>query len=161
MQTGWKILLLAGLAANWGCGKSPAKSADSSSGEKLPTVEEQCVHDAAIAREPSNPPTSIVVSHILVRHADLERPMGAQRTRQQACRRALEALHALKGGSMSWAEAVQKYSDAPGPNDGSLGQVTKETLDPAFWAAAFSLDVNELSYVVESKRGYHVILRTE
>jgi peptidyl-prolyl cis-trans isomerase NIMA-interacting 1 len=161
MHTGWKVLLGAGLVLSWGCGKSPAKSADSSGTEKMPSVEEQCVHDAAIEREPQpNPPTKVVVSHILVRHADLDRPLGAKRTRQQACRRALEALHALKGG-MSWAEAVRKYSDAPGPDDGALGEVTKEGLDPAFAGAAFALEVDELSYVVESKRGYHVILRNE
>lgn len=144
-----------------GCGKSPAKSADSNDTEKLPTVEQQCVRDAAIRREPGpNPPTKIVVSHILVRHVDLDRPMGAKRTRAQACRRALEALHALKGG-MTWAEVVGKYSDAPGPDDGALGEVSKDDLDPAFAGAAFALDVDELSYIVESKRGYHVILRTE
>jgi parvulin-like peptidyl-prolyl isomerase len=161
MHTGWSVLLGAGLVFTWGCAKGPAKSADANATDKLPTVEQQCVHDAAIRREPQhNPPSSVVVSHILVRHVDLDRPLGAKRTREQACRRALEALHALKGG-MSWAEVVHKYSDAPGPDDGSLGEVTKDNLDPAFAGAAFALDVNELSYVVESKRGYHVILRTE
>jgi peptidyl-prolyl cis-trans isomerase NIMA-interacting 1 len=161
MQTGLRVLLGAGLILSLGCGKSPAKSADDAKSEKLPSIEQQCVHDAAVRREPQpNPPSSVVVSHILVRHVDLDRPMGAKRTRQDACRRALEALHALKGG-MSWTEAVHKYSDAPGPGDGELGSIKKEDADPAFAGAAFALDVNELSYVVESKRGYHVILRTE
>ena len=98
MHTGWSVLLGAGLVFSWGCGKSPAKSADGNDTEKLPTVEQQCVHDAAIRREPGpNPPTKIVVSHILVRHVDLDRPLGAKRTREKACRRALEALHAPQG----------------------------------------------------------------
>lgn len=155
------VLFGAGIVLIWGCSKAPAKSADRNTAEKAPTLEQKCVHDAAIPREPEpNPPSSVVVSHILVRHAGLERPLGAKRSREQACRRALEALHALQGG-MSWSEAVRRYSDAPGPNEGSLGKVTKDDVDPAFAGAAFALDVNELSYVVETKRGYHVILRNE
>jgi parvulin-like peptidyl-prolyl isomerase len=74
--------------------------------------------------------------------------------------RALKALDALKAGT-AWADAVEEYSDAPGPNHGDLGRVSREDLDPSFAAAAFSLDVSEISYVVESFRGFHVIMRTE
>ena len=44
---------------------------------------------------------------------------------------------------------------------GALGSVSKSDLDPTFANAAFSLDVNELSHVVETDRGFHVIVRTE
>jgi len=74
--------------------------------------------------------------------------------------RALKALDKLKDGA-AWADVVEAYSDAPGPNNGALGRVSKEDLDPSFAAAAFSLDVSEVSYVVESFRGFHVIMRTE
>jgi parvulin-like peptidyl-prolyl isomerase len=74
--------------------------------------------------------------------------------------RALKALGKLKDGA-AWDEVVDTYSDAAGPNHGALGRVSKEDLDPSFAAVAFSLDVNEISYVVESFRGFHVIVRTE
>jgi parvulin-like peptidyl-prolyl isomerase len=143
-----------------GCGgaASPAKSADGNQTEDRTT---QCLRDAAAPREPkANAPESITVSHVLVRHRDLERPLGAKRTRGEACLRALDALERLKAG-LDWAAAVKQFSDAPGPDDGSLGKVTREQLDPAFASAAFALDVEELSYVVESPRGYHVILRRD
>ena len=100
------------------------------------------------------------MSQIVVRHAELAHPDGATRTRGQACLRALEALTKLKDGA-KWDDVVKEYSDSPGPSAGSLGSVTKEDLDPSFAAAAFALDVNEVSYVVESYRGFHVIMRTD
>jgi parvulin-like peptidyl-prolyl isomerase len=69
--------------------------------------------------------------------------------------RALEALRALEGGA-SWSSAVADYNDAA---DDALGRVTREELTPSFAEAAFSLEVDQLSYVVETDRGFHVILR--
>ena len=116
---------------------------------------------AASHSEPkANGPAKISVSHILVRHVELPRPEGATRSRGQACLRALQALNKLKDGA-AWAEVVEEYSDAPGPNHGDLGRVSKDDLDPSFAAAAFSLEVSEISYVVESFRGFHVIMRNE
>ena len=40
-----------------------------------------------------------------------------------------------------------------------LYDVTQGSLEPAFADAAFSLKVDELSYVVETKRGFHIIWR--
>jgi parvulin-like peptidyl-prolyl isomerase len=101
-------------------------------------------------------PLKIEVSQILVRHADLADPRGATRTREQACLRALEALHTLQGGA-DWDETVRNYSDS---RASQLGRVARDDLAPGFSETAFSLDVNQLSYVVESSRGYHIILRT-
>ena len=103
----------------------------------------------------------MVIAHILVRHRELKRPHGATRTREKACRRATKARNVLLDGALSWEEAVEKYSDAPGANEGSLGKVSRDELNKAFAEAAFALDVDELSYVVESNSGYHIILRQE
>jgi len=146
--------------ACFGCGgtqtrETSAKSASGSNAEK------DCLAAAASHAEPkSDAPNHISVAHIVVRHAELAHPDGATRTRGQACLRALEALTKLKDGA-KWADIVKEYSDSPGPSAGSLGRVTQEDLDPSFAAAAFSLDVDEVSYVVESYRGFHVIMRTD
>ncbi len=121
----------------------------------------QCLKDAAAPRELGpNAPNRIEVSHILVRHDGLERPQGATRSPEEACLRALKALEVLQGGA-EWDEVVEKYSDASGATMGSLGYVSQPDVDPKFADAAFNLEVNELSYVVETDRGFHIILRTD
>lgn len=51
------------------------------------------------------------------------------------------------------------YSDDPGSatKDGSLGYVKRGELVPEFEAAAFRLQVNEISDVVETEFGFHII----
>jgi parvulin-like peptidyl-prolyl isomerase len=74
--------------------------------------------------------------------------------------KALEALSALEGGE-TWNTTVEKFSDSGISTHGELGNVTRQDVTPSFGDAAFSLDVDELSYVVESDRGFHIILRTK
>ncbi len=128
-----------------------------SSGES--PSQNQCISDAnAGASMPANAPAKVSVRHILVRHTSLKDPRGATRTREQACERALSALQALGAGNVEWGLAVTEYSDA---KDDNLGRVSADELDPRFAAAAFSLDVDQLSYVVETDRGFHVIWREQ
>lgn len=120
------------------------------------TPTQQCLQDAAAPREPDpNAPRRIELRHILVRHRDLSDPRGAERSAEQACLRALEALRTLEAGS-SWEDAVATYSDS---NDDDLGRVSHDQLSSRFADAAFALEVNQLSYVVASDRGFHIILR--
>jgi NIMA-interacting peptidyl-prolyl cis-trans isomerase 1 len=136
------------------------KAADSASNQPG-TEGQRCLEDAETPREPKpDAPRSIAVSQILVRHAGLKRPEGATRTAEEACLRALQALHALKSGA-SWEDVVEEYSDAPGTGNGSLGRIKADDVEPAFANAAFALDVDELSYVVKTDRGFHIILRRD
>jgi len=148
------------IAAACGSGSSPPPAAPvETSATEAPTEGARCLKEAQTPRDPNpDAPSKIGVSHILVRHAELDDPRGATRTPEQACLRALEALDALKSGKLDWDEAVSEYNDA---SDDSLGRVAAEELTPAFADTAFSLSVNELSYVVETDRGFHIILRTE
>lgn len=116
-----------------------------------------CLVDASTAIPiPTEAPARIEVRHILVRHAELADPKGASRSKEAACLRALDALEALQSGALDWPEAVGKFSDT---KEDDLGRVNPDDLNPAFAGAAFSLEVDQLSYVVETDRGYHVILR--
>lgn len=153
--------VLLGLLA--GCGGSTKDAADpkKAAADQGLTAGQKCLEDAAAKREPrKDAPDKIHVAHVLVRHQDLERPEGATRTREQACLRALEARSALEKGQ-EWEAVVGKYSDAPGATAGDLGEVTRDELAPPFADAAFALEPNELSYVVESERGFHIIVRLE
>jgi hypothetical protein len=119
---------------------------------------EQCLADAEVLREPKpDAPEVINVAHILVRHRDLKDHRGATRSREDACLHALAALRELQASS-DWDAAVLKYSDAD--ND-VLGRVRADELTPEFANAAFALEPNELSYVVETNRGFHIILRKQ
>lgn len=120
-----------------------------------------CLKQAALPRETrKDAPEKITISHVLVRHADLKRSEDATRTRGQACLRAEEAREKLLAGA-EWADVVKSHSDAGEATGGSLGTVGKDELEPTFADAAFALGVGELSHVVETSRGFHVIVRTE
>lgn len=136
-------------------GQTAAESPDGASTRD--TRATQCLADAATPiAVPANAPARIEVRHILVRHAELSEPKGASRSKPAACLRALDALDALQSGDVDWPGAVAKYSDS---KDDDLGRVSTDELDPAFAGAAFTLEVDQLSYVVETPRGFHVILR--
>jgi NIMA-interacting peptidyl-prolyl cis-trans isomerase 1 len=157
----WVRILLGLLALVVGCGGSspPAESAESK--PHKPSKGEQCLRDAAASREPPpNAPGRVELSHILVRHDALKRPEGATRSPEEACLRALEARSKLEAGA-DWAQVVKEYSDVGHDMEGSIGFVSYGDLEPNFANAAFALEVNELSYVVETERGFHIILRTE
>lgn len=121
----------------------------------------RCLAEASAPRAPSpGAPQAIVASHILIRHKDLKRPEGATLTREQACLKALQALTELTA-SGEWDHVVESFSDSGKSTHGELGKISQDDVTPAFRDAAFALDVNELSYVVETDRGFHIILRTE
>jgi len=140
---------------------SPVSSQSKASGQ---TAAERCLSAAAAKRErhPSEP-DRIGVKHVLVKYAGAKRaPEAVTRTREQACLRAEEALAKLKDG-VSFTEIVRLYSDESGAEtrEGSLGRIERGDVAPAFADAAFELHLNEVSAVVETPFGFHVILRVE
>jgi NIMA-interacting peptidyl-prolyl cis-trans isomerase 1 len=140
---------------------SAASSASASSGE---SAAERCLAVAGAKRErkPSEP-ARITAKHVLVRYAGAKRaPETVTRTREQACLRAEEALTKLKDG-MSFAEVVRIYSDESGAatREGTIGTIERTDVAAAFADAAFELATGEVSQVVETTFGFHVILRVE
>ena len=58
---------------------------------------------------------------------------------------------------------VKKHSDDPAAVErlGSTGKVRREDVDKVFGDTAFALKENEISGVVESAFGFHIIKRTQ
>jgi peptidyl-prolyl cis-trans isomerase NIMA-interacting 1 len=125
---------------------------------------ERClaIAGAKRARKPSEP-TKVSARHVLVKYAGAKKaPPTVTRTREQACLRAQEARAKLEQG-MPFAEVVATYSEEPGATtrEGSLGAIERSHVVPPFGDAAFELAAGEVSHVVETDFGFHIILRTE
>jgi hypothetical protein len=79
---------------------------------------------------------------------------------RQLQRQAAERIHSslLAGGS--WADAVRESEDATTrDNNGILGLVQPGEMDPLFENAAFALEPGQLSGVVATQYGFHIIHR--
>jgi parvulin-like peptidyl-prolyl isomerase len=100
---------------------------------------------------------------LLVQYAGAQGVQGAiTRTKAEAKQRAEDALARARKGE-DFAKLVTEYSDEPGAAErgGALGRFPHHAMVKPFADAAFRLKVGEISDVVESQFGFHVIQRTE
>lgn len=71
--------------------------------------------------------------------------------------KANEALDKLKAGE-NFALLAQQYSDCPSKErGGELGYITKGATEKEFESAAFDLDIKEISEIIETDFGFHII----
>lgn len=102
--------------------------------------------------------------HIVVAYkGSLNADPKVTRSKDDAKKRATEVHGKLKKGG-KWDELVAQYSDEVGagsPRFGNLGRFTAATFDKAFIEAVRKLKKDEMSDVVETPLGFHVIVRTE
>ena len=108
-------------------------------------------------------PVEIAASHILVMYrGSMRAPPEITRSKQEALERAKAALARATGGE-DFGLLVAEYSDDRGSkvSGGKLGRFRRQMMVKPFADAAFALGPGELSTIVESPFGYHIILRTE
>jgi parvulin-like peptidyl-prolyl isomerase len=106
-------------------------------------------------------PEEITASHILIAYKGSERS-GATRTKPAAKTLAETVLKLARTKGADFASLAQKHSDGPSKTKGGdLGAFKKGAMAKAFEETAFKLKVGEISGVVETPFGFHVIKRTK
>jgi len=105
----------------------------------------------------------IRASHILISYTDSEGTPKEKRTKWDAEKLAKQVLAKVKGKDLeTFAKVARERSDcASADKGGDLGFFARGMMVPRFEQIAFGLKVGEISDVVETKFGYHIIRRTE
>jgi len=129
------------------------------------TPAEKCLALAGAARErKADEPAKVGVRHVLVRYAGARNAAATiTRTREEACLRALEARDKILAQKADFDEIVKDYSDEAGAAErrGSMGTLERREMAPPFADAAMELSIGQMSDVVETEFGFHLILRSE
>ncbi len=112
------------------------------------------------AATPGPPPERIAASHVLVSYEGAAKAQPSiRRSRSAALQRAQEVRRRLLQGE-DLSELAKSMSDCPsGRRGGFLGGFAKGAMHPAFEEAAFALQRDRISAVVETPFGFHVIRR--
>jgi len=110
-------------------------------------------------RDQYRTPEQVKVSHILIK-TPLPGPDGKLDDKgvAEAQHRAEDLLKQIKGGA-KFEDLAKKYSEDPGSakQGGSLGMISKSQTVPEFEKAAFSLPKGQISDLVKSSYGFHII----
>ncbi|MFA6567083.1 MAG: peptidylprolyl isomerase [Victivallales bacterium] len=117
-------------------------------------------------------PEAVRASHILIKADEIDPAKAKEMTdeqkkkasdelKQQALKKAEDILAKLKQGG-DFAKLATENSACPSKEKGGdLGSFERGKMTPAFEKSAFSLKPGEMSDVVETEFGYHIIKTTE
>lgn len=98
-------------------------------------------------------PESRRASHILIQAGNDEKSKAAAKAKAEM------VLQEVKAKPARFAELAKQYSDDPGSaaKGGDLGNFTRDMMVKPFSDAAFQMKVDQISGLVESQFGYHII----
>lgn len=105
-------------------------------------------------------------SHLLVKHRDSRRPSSWRE--ENITRSKQEAIKILRGyrdqivsGQATFEELASQFSDcSSAKRGGDLGPFGRGQMQKPFEDATYSMKVGELSDIVDTDSGVHIILRT-
>jgi protein-export membrane protein SecD len=102
-------------------------------------------------------------SHILISYEGAERAAeGVTRSKEEAQEEAERVLTEVQAAPENFASFAEQYSDGPSASKGGdLDFFKKGAMAPEFEAASFALEVDQVSEVVETTFGYHIIKVTD
>ena len=102
---------------------------------------------------------------VKVRHIVIRVSKNATPVERAAAKEKIEALRAeIAAGKLDFAAAAKKHSHCPAaPTGGDLGYIARKggLIEEGFAKAAFAMKTNELSGVVETEFGLHLIQVTD
>lgn len=105
-------------------------------------------------------------SHLLIKHKDSRRPSSWRqaditRTKEEALSTILGHEARIRSGAATLGEIAATESDcSSAKRQGDLGYFGRGQMQKSFETATFGLKVGELSRVVETNSGWHLIERT-
>jgi len=114
-------------------------------------------------------PVRVRARHLLVKHSGSRNPISWRDTKNPVTRSKAEAIEILRGyeseinGSPeTFAILAKEHSDCnSSKKEGDLGSFGPGEMQKPFEDAVFALKINEMSQIVETDSGVHLILRTE
>ena len=104
-------------------------------------------------KEKFGQPKRVKVRHILIR-ADAKDAEASAKAKQKA-----ESIQKEAVGGKDFSQLAKQYSEDPGTKDrgGEIGFITKGMVVPEFEQAAFSMKVGEVSPVIQTPYGFHIL----
>lgn len=112
-------------------------------------------------------PAEVQCSHLLVKHQKSRRPSSWReenitRTKEEAREILEQYFKKIESGETTLQELAQKNSDcSSAKKGGDLGMFGRGMMQKPFEDAAFSLEVGQLSSIIDTDSGLHLILRTK
>ena len=131
--------------------------------EAPPSKEPEAAPTPPPAPTPPADDERIGASHVLIQYkGSMRAGPDIKRSKDEAKKLAVEVMNKAKKGE-DFAGLAKQYSDEPGAKDraGSLGKFGKTQMVKPFSEAAFALKPGQVSDIVETDFGFHVIKRTE
>lgn len=128
------------------------------------TVTKQSQWD--VPTEPAKAIDSVRCSHILCKHTKSRRPASWRedpitRSKEEALERLAGFRKQIVDGEAKFEDIARTESDCSSArNGGDLGPFTRGMMQKPFEDASFALKVGEMSGIVDTDSGVHIILRT-
>jgi len=134
------------------------KYIDSQMDDPTTSIEEEAKKYYDDNQQAFNRPEQVKASHILI----MARQEEPNDVKQKAKEKIEDLLKQVKEGA-DFAELAKENSDDTGSaiDGGDLGFFDNQTMVPEFTEAAFALEPNEVSDIVETNYGYHIIKVTD
>jgi peptidyl-prolyl cis-trans isomerase C len=106
----------------------------------------------------TNPSMFQVSEEVHAQHILIKLENGADERQKSEARQKIGELKKRLAAGEEFNELAKKYSDCPSAqNNGDLGFFSKGRMVPAFEKAAFDLKTGQVSEVVETQFGFHLI----